>query len=178
MSNKSEEYQNLVKITENLYPCYLNDSQIWKDSPFKWIKGGITAREKGKIGETIVNKFLKGKGFVVDTPLNSDADLMVENRRVEVKFSTLWGNGTYKFQQIRKQEYDIIFCLGLSPKDAHAWVIRKSDIVWNDLKNQHGGKRGSDTWWISFSPPLSPHTWMRPQNGDLSKICQQLRVML
>ena len=103
--------------------------------------------------------------------------MRVEERNVEVKFSTLWETGVYKFQQIRDQNYDILLCLGISPDTAHAWVVPKANIGWTDLSNQHGGSRGTDTWWISFTPPACPYRWMRPHDGDLSAMCDELQKL-
>ena len=176
---QGREYQKLVEISEEFQTCYSTSNRDWEGSPFEWIKGGVTSPQKGKVGKHMVKKFLQWQDFSVTPSLvGTDSDMTVNGSQVEVKFSTLWKSDIYKFQQIRDQKYDIIFCLGLSPEGAHAWVIKKSDIVWNDLRNQHGGRRGSDTWWISFSPPRSPYSWMHPQNGDLSKVCHQLRRML
>lgn len=156
----------------------MNDDRAWKESPFAWVKGGITSRQKGKIGEEIVSFFLRENGFDVVSSPDSEADLVVDGKRVEVKFSTLWSGGMYTFQQLRNQNYDLVFCLGISPGTAHAWVMKKADIVWDELRNQHGGAAGSDTWWISFTPPDTPHSWMVPQDGDLTKVCDHLRALL
>ncbi|MDA8399734.1 MAG: hypothetical protein M0008_06755 [Actinomycetota bacterium] len=45
---------------------------------------------------------------------------------MEIKVSTLWQSGVYKFQQIRDQEYDYLLYLGVPPFDAHAWLLPKS----------------------------------------------------
>ncbi len=169
-----EAYNKLIRIAGELKPHYCDNSATWVNSPFQWIKGGITSRQKGKIGEEMVWKFLEEYDFAVEKSPDSDADLVVDGKRVEVKLSTMWSGGIYKFQQIRDQNYDLIFCLGLSPNEAHAWVAKKSEIDWTELTNQHGGERGNDTWWISFEPPNSPHTWMCPQNGDLTQVCTHL----
>ena len=135
---------------------------------------------KGKIGEEMVREFLKSQRFAVSDSTSSkksDSDLTINGKKVEVKFSTLWKKGYYTFQQIRDQEYDILLCLGISPDSAHSWVVPKSMIVWDDLDNQHGGSRGGDTWWISFPPTSCPHSWMKPQNGELSAMLDELRKL-
>jgi hypothetical protein len=81
---------------------------------------------------------------------DSDADRVVEGKRVEVKFSTLWKNPPYKFQQLRDQNYDLAICLGVSPFNAHCWAISKATILheWKTTGNvvpQHGARAGSDT---------------------------------
>lgn len=168
-------YNKLVEIAGSLQSYYRDNSVTWKNSPFQWIKGGISSSQKGKVGKEIVWKFLEEYGFLLDKPPNHDSDFVVAGKRVEVKLSTLWEGGHYTFQQIRNQDYDILFCLGLSPTSAHAYVAKKSEIVWHKLAHQHSGARGRDTWWISFKPPDCPHGWMQPHNGDLSQICDRLR---
>ena len=103
--------------------------------------------------------------------------MKVNGITLEVKSSTLWDGGFYRFQQIRQQNYEILLCLGISPDAAYAWVARKTDIPWDKMDNQHAGKKGTDTWWISFSPPCSPFDWMTPKNGDLKEMCRELRKM-
>ncbi|MDW8236734.1 MAG: hypothetical protein RMK98_08975 [Bacteroidia bacterium] len=71
--------------------------------------------------------------------------------RIEIKFSTLWRTGVYKFQQLRDQPYDLLLCLGLSPQEAHLWTFPKSEALWYATP-QHGGKEGKDTYWLSLSP--------------------------
>ena len=47
--------------------------------------------------------------------------------------------------------------LGVSPHDAHCWVLEKQDVIrlWKKehiISSQHGGIVGSDTAWINLSP--------------------------
>jgi len=174
----SPHYKMLVTIANNLKSRYLENHQEWEGSPFEWIKGGVPSRTKGKVGEEIVRAFLTDNGFSVTDSPNTDSDLTVNGKKVEVKMSTLWTGGFYRFQQIRQQDYDVLFCLGISPRKAYAWATRKSDIVWDDMDNQHGGSRGSDTWWMTCHEGHCPHAWMRPQNGDLAKICSVLQGII
>ncbi|MDD9820837.1 MAG: hypothetical protein OXR07_08175 [Nitrospira sp.] len=178
------EYEQIKAISNRLLYQYNEKTRLhsWEGSPFEWIAGGIKSRTKGKLGEDMVKAFLEENGFSVHTSPDSEADLVVEGRRVEVKLSTLWSMEKYRFQQIRKQNYDILFCLGLSPHSVHAWTTLKSNIVWSDMSHQHGGtaggSAGKNTWWIECDPQGSPHQWMRPQNGDLTKVCGELRRII
>lgn len=81
---------------------------------------------------------------------DSDADRNIAGTRAEIKFSTLWKSGVYKFQQLRDQNYQVAVCLGIGPFDAHCWAIPKTFIMQNwgkaeGLTPQHGGARGPDT---------------------------------
>lgn len=174
----SKELELLVQISNNLKSQYEGESNPWEGSAFAWIKGGIASRTKGKVGELLVQNFLQSQGFSVSASAGTDSDLSVDGRKVEIKLSTLWNGGFYKFQQIRQQEYDILFCLGISPNDAYAWVVAKSDIQWDTMSHQHGGQRGTDTWWIRCEPANCPHDWLRPSDGDLSKICGELKRVM
>ena len=85
--------------------------------------------------------------------------------------STLWKSGSYKFQQLRDQDYSFAVCLGISPRDAHCWVLPKDVILshWRegDIRTQHGGSTGRDTAWLSVDPNAIPQ-WLRNWGGTLS----------
>lgn len=155
-NSNSKEYKELVQISELLHEEYNNEHSAWKDSPFGWIKKH-PSRTIGAIGEKIIASWLAMHDFNVSRSPDSEADRIVEDKRVEIKFSTLWENGNYKFQQIRDQHYDFIIMLGVSPHDAHCWVLEKQDVIrlWKKehiISSQHGGIVGSDTAWINLSP--------------------------
>ncbi len=83
-----------------------------------------------------------------------------------------WKAGSYKFQQLRDQDYEFAVCLGVSPFDAHCWVIPKSVIMgqWgegNGLESQHGGRVGTDTAWLSVRPGHEPE-WLNECGGRLA----------
>jgi len=176
---ESLEYKILREISKEICRSYEEKEkakrEVWADSPFESFALDLTSRQKGAAGERIVAEFLKQQGFSVSKSPDSEADLVVNSKRVEVKCSTLWEGGIYKFQQIRDQDYSILFCLGISPHEAHAWVARKADIDWDEISGQHKGKEAKDTSWTGFAPSQCPHTWMRPQTGNLTKVCGELR---
>jgi hypothetical protein len=139
-------------------------------SPFAWIKTR-KSRQIGVIGEKLVSGYLATKGFNVVRSGDSEADRVIEGRRAEVKFSTLWTNGSYKFQQLRDQDYAFVVCLGVSPFDAHCWIIEKPEILrrWrarDGITSQHGGVAGSDTGWLSVDPVAVP-PWLERCGGAL-----------
>ncbi len=176
---QSEQYRKITDIVSDqrkYYPDNPVKKVDWEGSPFEWIINVANSPQKGKIGKKIVKEFLQSYGFAVFDRRSQGSDMTVNGLKVKVKSSTLWENGTYKFQQIKKQDFDILFCLGISPNAAHAWVVWRSDIVWGDKGKQHGGEKGQgNTWWISFIPPNCPYEWMKPNNGDLSKVCEELK---
>ncbi|MBI5154318.1 hypothetical protein HZA57_03690 [Candidatus Poribacteria bacterium] len=162
----------LANCSATLKCDYAADDRAWEDSPFAWIKSR-PSRQVGVIGEKLVSGWLATKGFDVTRSPDSQADRLINGKRAEIKFSTLWKSGFYKFQQLRNQNYLFAICLGVSPFDAHCWVIPKVTIMeqWgagNGLESQHGGQAGTDTAWLTVSPGRAP-TWLRQCGGPLGE---------
>jgi hypothetical protein len=161
----------LAGIAATLEPDHAPGSDDpWEGSPFKWIKSQPSTT-KGKIGEQLVAGWCAAKGFDVVRSGDREADRVIEGHRVEVKLSTLWKAGVYKFQQIRDQNYDFCFCLGICPFDAHAWLLPKAVLVQHVIGHmgQHTGAAATDTAWLSF-PVNRPLPWMTPYGRRLSDI--------
>jgi len=161
----------LAAISAALEPDYAAAADDpWIGSPFKWIKAQ-PSRTVGAIGESLVAGWSAAKGFDVVRSPSSQADRLIQGHRIEIKFSTLWKNGGYKFQQIRDQEYDYCFCLGVSPFDAHAWLIPKEVLLEYVIGHmgQHTGSEGADTAWLGFDVGQE-FEWMKPLGGRLSDV--------
>ena len=156
-----------LKIQED-YKAPLVDP--WEGSPFNWIRAR-SSRTVGAIGEKLVAGWSSGNGFEVHRTGDSDADRIIHGHRVEIKFSTLWKSGVYKFQQIRNQNYDYCLCLGVSPFEAHAWLIPKTVLLQHVIgkMGQHTGAAGADTAWLSFMVG-EEYEWMKPHGGSLSEV--------
>lgn len=164
------DVQLLASIASTLHPDYAADDLAWEGSPFAWIRSR-PSRQRGAIFEKLVAGFLAAKDFDVVRSPDSEADRVINGLRTEIKSSTLWKNGGYKFQQFRDQNYDVAVCLGVSPFDAHCWVIPKSLIMQNwgtaeGLSSQHGGRLGTDTAWLSVDPE-NVQSWLRQYGGTL-----------
>ncbi len=108
---------------------------------------------------------------------DSEADRVIDGKRVEIKFSTLWKTGVYKFQQVRDQNYELLFCLGISPFDAHAWLIPKRVLLDHVIGHtgQHTGAGGTDTPWINVAVG-SPPDWMADYGARLSDVWRRCGV--
>ncbi len=164
----------LVAIAGDLENDYLLQMDEWAESPFGWIKQQ-QSRTRGKIGEQLVSGWCAAKGFDVTSSPNSDSDRVIGGLRTEIKFSTLWKNGRFKFQQLRDQDYEIVICLGISPLKAHCWVFPKDDLLGNPVgvRPQHGGRAGSDTRWLDVDPNEVPQ-WLQARGGRLSEAYESL----
>ena len=170
----------LAAIAHSLHSDYPDNDDRWQGSPFAWIKKR-PSRQVGAIGEKLVSGFFAAKDFDVVRSPDSDADRIIDGIRVEIKLSTLWRNGIYKFQQIRDQNYEALICLGVSPFSAHCWTLRKSEVMesWgvaDRFPHQHRGQRGQDTVWLSVNPANVP-AWLRPYGGTLADGARILKGM-
>lgn len=167
----------LASIAATLMGDYINPAEDpWAGSPFAWIKTR-PSRQVGKIGEQLVAGWAAAKGLDVTRTGDSDADRVINQHRIEIKFSTLWAGGNYVFQQIRDQRYDLALLLGLSPATASAWVIPKAVLMERPFRlgisAQHGGQAGRDTAWLQF-PAIRPPEWMAEFGGTLARAYQLL----
>jgi hypothetical protein len=168
---RDPEVQLLAALATTLEPDYIQDTAAWDGSPFKWIKTSLPSRTVGAVGEALVAGWAAAKGFDVARTGDSEADRIINGHRIEIKFSTLWANGGYKFQQIRDQRYDYCFCLGISPFDANAWLLPKAilhEYVIGSM-GQHSGAAGRDTAWLGFKAG-EPYEWMGPYGGRLADV--------
>jgi hypothetical protein len=163
-----------VQVSEVVSQEYAANLEGWSGSPFVWILT-LPSRAKGAAAEKIVDSWLTGNGFDVRRAKHSGCDRIVNGINLEIKFSTLWKSGGYKFQQLRDQDYEFVFCLGISPERVHAWLIPKA-IAWEHAIPQHGGSIGTDTKWLGFQADSPPH-WMSEYGGTLKQVLACLRKL-
>lgn len=169
-SISDREVQILAGISASLEADYApKGADPWEASPFGWILKR-PSRQRGAIGEQLVAGWCAAKGADVVRSRSSEADRIINGHRIEVKFSTLWQSGVYKFQQIRDQAYDQLLCIGVSPFNAHAWLLPKAVLLERVIgyMGQHTGASGRDTAWLSF-PAGTPYEWMHPYGGTLGE---------
>lgn len=171
IGNGDRDVELLTKYSKALQGEYEEDDKAWEGSPFAWIRSR-PSRQRGTIGERLISCYLAANGFDVERSPDSDADRMINQKRVEIKSSTLWKSGFYKFQQLRNQDYSFAISLGISPGDAHCWVLPKEVIMeqWSigGIQSQHGGQTGRDTAWLQVDPK-NIQNWLREWGGSLSE---------
>jgi len=173
---RDDDVRLLAGIASTLRSDYIEEDDAWRGSPFAWIKTR-PSRQAGKIGEQLVAGWCAAKGLDVVSAGGTDYDRRIQGYAVEIKFSTLWKNGRYVFQQIRDQDYEYVICLGISPFDAHCWVISKQLLREHVIgkMGQHTGRGGQDTAWLHVDPS-APHSWLEPCGGPLNRAFQILRT--
>jgi hypothetical protein len=161
---------NLLAAAANYIKRDLEKSYVaWEGSPFEWVLK-LPPGSRGKLGKQLVFQWCALKGLSVDRSPDSEADMLINGHRVEIKFSTLWAAGMYTFQQIRDQNYEYCVCLGISPFEAHCWVVSKSILKQHVIGHmgQHTGAEGKDTAWFSVEPQ-NPPDWLAPCGGTLDQ---------
>lgn len=170
------DVQILAALSGTLAPDYARaPDDPWIGSPFEWILK-VPSRTKGAIGEALVAGWAAAKGFDVMRSPSSDADRIINGQRIEIKMSSLWTSGGFKFQQIRNQEYDYCLCIGILPFDAQAWLLPKELLLERVIGHmgQHTGAAGTDTAWLGFDN-MTPFDWMAPYGDRLSDVAQLLQ---
>ena len=171
----SPDFELLSSAANFLKGDFPTSKPAWKNSPFEWILN-LPSASKGKLGQRLVFQWSALKGLPVDKSPDSEADMLINGHRVEVKFSTLWEAGFYKFQQIRDQNYEFGVFLGISPFDAHCWVISKAilqEFVIGHM-GQHTGSAGTETAWLSVNPK-NPPPWLESTGGTLEQAFDVLK---
>lgn len=171
------DFQLMSALSTSLAPMYApREDDPWIGSPFEWILR-VPSRSKGAIGERLVAGWAEEKGFSVMRSRNSDADRIINGHRVEIKLSTLWETGGFKFQQIRDQDYDFCLCIGISPFEVHAWLLPKSTLRDHVIGHmgQHTGATGRDTSWLGFRKN-EPFEWMLPYGDRLADVARLLEA--
>lgn len=160
----------LARLLDEVQATYVSGNSAWDNSPFAGIRT-LASRQKGAVAERLLSAYMTDKGFRVDPPPDRECDRLINGVRTEIKMSTLWQSGLYRFQQFRDQNYDLAICLGISPTSAHCWAIPKSVIhdqrQKGGIPSQHAGSAGRDTAWLHVNPEAPP-AWLCNWGGSLS----------
>jgi hypothetical protein len=175
--NANPEFELLASAANYIKSEFNKDTSAWRGSPFEWVLR-LSSGSKGKLGKRLVYQWCALKGLSIDNSPDSEADMLINGHRVEIKFSTLWENGTYKFQQIRDQNYEYAVCLGISPFDAHCWVVSKKILKTHVIGHlgQHTGAAGQETAWFAVNPH-SRYDWLSPCGGTLEQAYKVLKSL-
>jgi len=168
------DLSTFVAISDEIKSSWVESGALeaWVDSPFGWIKQ-LAPSQKGMVAEQLIARWCRDNGLLVEKRPDSDADLLINGQRVEVKFSTLWAAGVFKFQQVRDQNYRFVVCLAIAPASVSCWVFPK-EVALVKFPPQHGGAAGTDTRWLSFRA-AKPPAWIAEYGGTPSDALQFLR---
>jgi len=147
----------------------------WSTSPYKWLRE-LQSRTRGKAGEQIIAGWLASEGFTVGKPSSSNSDRSVELTQVEIKLSTQWDSGEFRFQQIRDQDYRFVILLGVMPQELKVWILPKK-VALKYSTPQHTGKGGAETRWLAFDA-ANPPKWLTRYGGNAQEAVAAVRRYL
>ncbi len=130
----------------------------WANS--KWGKiRDLGPDEKGSIGEELCAEALRQSGFKVEydpnkTSDDKDYDMLVEGKRVEVKFATRGATQkTFQHENLDKtRHWDILVIIDISPNKIYAKCTTKDDLPWKDSMH-----RRKDSTFYKYTLSVSQH---------------------
>jgi hypothetical protein len=176
-NNSNPEFELLASAANFIRQEFEKEISAWTGSPLEWVLA-IPSASKGKLGKRLVDQWCAIKGLSVGNSPDSEADMLINGHRVEIKFSTLWKAGFYKFQQIRDQDYEYAIFLGISPREAHCWVVSKAVLKKYVIGHmgQHRGAKARDTDWLTVIPDNAP-VWLKSYGGTLEQAYAVLKSL-
>jgi site-specific DNA-methyltransferase (adenine-specific) len=168
-SRYAPEFEMLAATASYLKERLQEKSDLWKGSPFEWILQ-LPARQKGALGGRLVASWCASRNLSTIRSKGPGENLIINGKKLSIKFSTLWNNGKYNFQQIRHDGYDYVLCFGISPNKAHCWILER------DYAIQHAKSQHKSEYWISFDPNKPPE-WLKNCGGSLENAYQVIRKL-
>jgi hypothetical protein len=94
-----------------------------------------------------------------------------------------WSAGGWKFEQFKDDDYDYVFCLGIQPTSARAWLIPKLELIADGenqerpgLTGQHRGLAAQDTLWLSIDPN-NPQPWIQTYGGTIEMVTARIAAI-
>lgn len=156
------------------------ENEFWEGSPFEWIRH-LASRTRGKIGQDLARSVFEEYGYQPGKRKNS---FEVNHAIVISRYSTPWEFTRWQFQQVRDTKFDFLFCLGVSPESAFAWLIPKAELYMEGVLTerdgwgrQHGGKVGKEDSWLVVPTDNIPK-WLATFGGNINGVQAVLKKSL
>ncbi len=145
----------------------------WRGSPFAPLRR-LTSVQKSKVARAILGQWFASVGVTVTvkTIVGNATLILPENQLAVVKLSTRWEEGMYHFQQLKDWDYQQALLFGLSPQQAHLWIVPREEIMTRSVP-QHG----IDSRMLTVSP-ADPPAWLRQYGGTLDQAASILAQTL
>ncbi|MXZ99251.1 MAG: hypothetical protein F4017_02765 [Acidimicrobiaceae bacterium] len=102
----------------------------WTGAPLEEFRR-VDNTNRGEIGEHFLRRYLVRNGMSVSSESRTDpTDLIIENRRFEVKTASEDVGGNFQFNHVRlDRRYDYLLCLGISPSSIWFNAWRKGEVA-------------------------------------------------
>lgn len=166
MPKIGKEFIMLAAIASSLQEKIEEETNPWENSPFEWILK-LPPRKKGKLSGQLVAAWLASQGLKLETTKDSSETIIISGLRFAIKFSTIWANRIYRFQQIRAKDYDYVICFGISPFNAHCWALERKFAI-EHAKPQHFQGTKIVDYWLEINPD-EPENWINNCGGTLDQ---------
>lgn len=150
-SEFDEAYLALAAATAHLQD-QLEQDDAWSSSPFEWLRR-LPAAQQADAGHQVIAAWCKTQGLSI--PPNG--------RKLATSFALLTDD-TYSFQHIPPTDFDQLLCFGISPRQAHGWLL-DSDQALRLVQPQPDG---------SFTLVIPPE-WLNGADDSLDQVCVALK---
>lgn len=159
--------------------------RAYAGSPFEYLLT-LPPKQKGEAFERLVAGLARDRyGVEVKSTSGTESDRAFGDVAVEIKGATL-GHKAYaafglQFNQIRRQDYEYLFLLGVLPWRLVAWAIPKQEVLarWEQgapcIRSQHGGKEATETAMLLLPIDDVPD-WVDRWGGDFSDAMRAIQT--
>jgi len=137
----------------------------WRGSPFAPSRA-LKPVQKSKVACAILARWFN-TFHVVATAKTVDGNttlILLGDQLAMVKLSTRWEGDTYRFQQIKDWNYQLALLLGISPQQAHLWIVPREEIITRSIP-QHGADSRMLTVRLE-----DPPAWLHQYGGTLDQV--------
>jgi hypothetical protein len=156
-----DAFDALLEASSTVQRSMADDRDPWAGSRFAWLRALPSAR-RGRAAVEICSAWLVRLGHRVHPAVGSGVDRFVDGAAVEMKLSTLWGDGTYRFQQIRDTEaVDHLVLLGVSPDSVSIWVVPR-EVLFSHASEPSAS---ASHRWLVFDA-ANPPAWLDRYGGS------------
>ena len=102
---------------------------IWTGSPLEGYRR-LGNTNRGQIGEEFIRQYLISANIPVGNGSRvTQTDLVIADKRFEVKTASLGANGTFQFNHVRlDRTYNYLLCLGICPESIVFLAWRKGVV--------------------------------------------------
>ena len=139
-------------IKDSMITLSRSSQDKWTDARFSEVKSS-TMTAKGDFGEELTTSVLNEFGLEARRVNQGigEFDIIMGEWLIEHKLATEDSTGSFQFNGIKKNvNYDIVFCLGVSPNDISFTILTKEDAMDLGVSMTKGG-----TDSFKYSVPLS-----------------------
>jgi hypothetical protein len=148
----------LAGLAADLSGDFTEPADDWDDSPYLWLKQ-LPPVSRGRAAAALLHRWCQHLGIPATANPKAPTELSTPAGTVQVKSSTLWSAGEYRFQAVRPGHHTHLALLGISPHRAHLWVLPSG------LALAHRDNVRGDAGWITLTP-TRPAAWTHPYGPE------------